>query len=208
MSGLLGRLVLGTAGLALAVVGTAAWLVDPAATGARDPVGAAPSAVARAAAGGDRPGPAARRDPGRPTALRMTAIGVDAPVVPLRLTGTALVPPPDPATLGWWADGSAPGDGAGAVVVTGHNSTAGGAAMAALDEAAAGDEVVVATAEGRAAYVVERVVELTRAELADRAARLLGGAGPERLVVVTCGGWDGAEWTTSTVVVAVPLTRS
>lgn len=196
--GLVLRATVALAGAAVAVAGVASWLSAPTPSAGDAPSAAAPAA--RVDGGEVRlRGPAAA---GAPVAAALPALGVEADVVPLRMTGTALVPPADPGVLGWWRGGAAPGDGAGAVLVTGHNSTAGGAVLGELGTSRPGDRVVLRTGDGRAAYVVDRVVDLTRAQFRDRAASLLGATGPERLVLVTCGGFDGTVWTTSTVVVA------
>src|SRR5687768_2429571 len=44
--------------------------------------------------------PPVTADPTKPTRLRLD--GINAPVVPLDLSGSTLVPPDDPTVLGWW----------------------------------------------------------------------------------------------------------
>jgi hypothetical protein len=60
-----------------------------------------------------------------PTRLRIPAIGVDAPVLPVGVqSGGGLAIPPDPADVGWWAGGGFPGQPTGAVVLAGHIDSA------------------------------------------------------------------------------------
>jgi hypothetical protein len=145
--------------------------------------------------------------------MRIPALGLDAPVVPVAMSAsgsTALVPPDDPATLGWWTGGAAPGAGDGTVLVTGHTvhsseGLPGGGALDDLETVAPADAVVVVTGAGRVRYRVQRVEVLAKAELAAAAYRLFGPTPTPRLVLVTCEDWDGAGYRSNVVVLATPV---
>ena len=79
-----------------------------------------PSAVAK-----KRVAARSSREPGAgaPHRVEIDALGIDVPVVPIRLEVSTLVPPPDPQTLGWWADGAVPGAKRGSAIITGHTQT-------------------------------------------------------------------------------------
>ena len=55
---------------------------------------------------------------------RLRLDGMVAPVVPIGLTGSALTPPDDPRTLGWW--GKRAGSRHGTTLLTGHTVHDGG----------------------------------------------------------------------------------
>ncbi|HET8717597.1 MAG TPA: class F sortase [Nocardioidaceae bacterium] len=145
--------------------------------------------------------------------MRIPALGLDAPVVPVAMSAggsAALVPPADPATLGWWTGGAAPGASGGTVLVTGHTvhsseGVPGGGALDDLETVAPGDAVVVSTRAGRVRYQVQRVEVLSKAELAAAAYRLFGPTRTPRLVLVTCEDWDGAGYRSNVVVLATPV---
>ncbi|MGN6252272.1 MAG: class F sortase [Marmoricola sp.] len=179
-------------------------------TGDRPPDTAAASAAAvapAAAAAAEVAAPAAPRAPWRPGAPRrvvIPALGVDAPVVPIRLSGRALVPPGDARELGWWAGGALPGSKHGAALVSGHTVHTGGGALDHLGRLHPGDRVVVGTDRGRLVYRVARVETPSKQQLARRARALFGSSGPGRLVLVTCGDWDGTSYLSNVVVIARP----
>lgn len=143
--------------------------------------------------------------PGSPRLLRIPALRIQAPVIPVRTSGRTLVPPRDPATLGWWADGARPGSRHGTVLVTGHTvHGAGDGALEHLDALRPGDPVTLVTDRSSVRYVVRRVNVLSKAELARRAPRLFLQGGSPRLALVTCTDWDGHEFRGNVVVTARP----
>lgn len=147
----------------------------------------------------------APRVPGAPARVRIPALRVDAPVLPVHAPHSTLVPPSDPAELGWWADGAKPGSGRGAVLVAGHTVHNGPGALNPLGTLSPGARVVVRTATGeRLAYRTRAVRTFTKGAIAAKATRLFAQRGPERLVLVTCTDWDGSRYLSNTVVVAVP----
>ena len=141
----------------------------------------------------------------RPEAIVVPAIGVQAPVTPIRAEDGALTPPSDPQQVGWWSDGARPGAAEGAAVVTGHTVHTGGGAFDDLDTLAPGDRVLVRSPSDDLAYRVASVEVLSRDELARRSADVFGRTGPPRLVLITCEDWDGTEYRSNVVVTAEPV---
>ncbi|MBD3923971.1 class F sortase [Nocardioides cavernae] len=137
--------------------------------------------------------------------LVVPAIGVQAPVTPIRTEDGALTPPSDPQQVGWWSGGARPGAAEGAAVVTGHTVHTGGGAFDDLDTLAPGDRVLARSASGGLAYRVASVEVLSRAELARRSADVFGRTGPPRLVLITCEDWDGTAYRSNVVVTAEPV---
>lgn len=160
--------------------------------------------------------------PSPPVRLHLPTLGVEATVTPVDTDadrGVAI--PDDPAVVGWWRRGAAPGSAAGSVVLVGHVDTR-VAGPGALFRAAAlrpGDRIVLGTrspaagspaagspASGSAdaGYVVAAVRHYPKAELP---AEVFATAGPPRLVLVTCGGaFDlrTRQYADNVVVYAVP----
>lgn len=144
-----------------------------------------------------------------PMRLSVDAVDLEAPlVVTLVDPDGALVPPEDPATLGWWR-GVRPGEGEGSVVVAGHLDSATYAVgpLGRVVDLRAGDTAVVSGADGeRRAYAVRAVQTIAKEALP--AAELFGTRGPERLVLVTCGGSydpDHGGWDSNVVAVLDPV---
>lgn len=143
-----------------------------------------------------------------PARLRIPAIGVNAPVVPVGVAadGTLGIPA-GPAVVGWWAGGSSPGRTSGATVLVGHVDSAarGPGALFRLQQLRPGS-VVTVTAGGRTwRYVVRAVRAYDKARLP--AAAVFGQQVTPRLVIITCGGpFDAAtgHYLDNIVVYAVP----
>lgn len=147
---------------------------------------------------------AAPVQPGDPQRLELPALGVSAPISPIRTVDTTLVPPSDPQQLGWWADGARPGAPRGSALVTGHTVQSGGGALDDLEALAEGDRVVVRSARSRTAYVVRSVETLGKGEVTERRRELFTQRGPGRLVLITCEDWDGETYLSNVVVTAEP----
>lgn len=116
---------------------------------------------------------------GRPVAVRIPALDLDEPLVPLgRQPDGSLEVPTDYGAVGAWG-------GDGPVVLAGHvDSDRGPAVFSRLHELRRGDRVVVRTTDGRlAAYVVERVEQ--HAKTAFPTFEVFTGDG---LRLITCGG--------------------
>jgi LPXTG-site transpeptidase (sortase) family protein len=142
--------------------------------------------------------------PGAPRLVRIPALDVAAPVVPVKAPGRTLVPPSDPRQLGWWADGAEPGDLAGSALITGHTVHTGGGALDDLEDLEAGDTVVVRTERGTIRYAVQRVQIFSKGSLAGDATRVFSQDVPGRLVLITCEDWDGERYLSNVVVTATP----
>lgn len=208
-----GPRVLVAAGLLLAVTGVGLGLdsrADPVtdAGAGRDATGETvvwPGA-AIAAAGpvasprGRDPGPTLAVGP--PQRLEIPRLDVSSAVLPVRAEGETLVPPSDPAVTGWWSDGVRPGARHGAALLTGHTVHDGGGALDHLESLEVGDPLRVRWRSGVLHYAVTAVSVHSKAEFADRAARVLRQEGPHRLVVVTCEDWDGSDYRSNVVVQA------
>jgi LPXTG-site transpeptidase (sortase) family protein len=141
---------------------------------------------------------------GRPAAVVVPALDVDAAVLPIELADGALTPPADPGQVGWWSEGARPGAAAGSAVLTGHTVHTGGGAFDDLETLDAGDDVVLRTDRGPMTYDVVSVKVLGRGELARRSAEIFEQGGPSRLVLITCEDWDGTSYLSNVVVTATP----
>lgn len=124
------------------------------------------------------------QEPVVPDRLRLGR--VSAPVVPLALTGEALVPPPDPRVVGWW--GARAGAVRGSTLLTGHTVHDGGGKFDDLELVPVGTMASVSGVEYKVVWV--RIV--AKATLAANATRWFSQSGPHRLVLVTCEGYDPA----------------
>jgi hypothetical protein len=144
-----------------------------------------------------------------PSRLLVDDVGIDARLVAVSVDDArALVPPKDPAELGWWR-GVRPGAGAGSVIIAGHLDARryGRGPLAALVDLVPGARAVLSNADGSSATYVLRGVQ-TFPKDALPAAELFGHEGPERLVLVTCGGrFDPrrAGWDSNVVAVLDPV---
>lgn len=193
-------------GVAIAGVGVVVWLNQPDQV---TPV-ATPSATQSSETGtaGPSSAPSAEQrapwEPGAPRRLVIPALGVDAPVLPVKAPNRTLTPPSDPQQLGWWADGARPGAVRGSALVTGHTVHTGGGALDDLETVEAGDRITVRTSRARLTYVVRTVKVYGKGALARQAERVFSQEVPGRLVVITCEDWNGYEYLSNVVVVASP----
>ncbi|WP_416954929.1 class F sortase [Nocardioides sp. T5] len=163
-------------------------------------------APASAPSGPSVPSPAPAAAAGvRPQVVVVPALGVEAPVTPIRTVDGVLTPPSDPQQVGWWADGARPGAARGAAVVTGHTVHTGGGAFDDLETLTPGDRVTVGSGADTLTYRVGTVEVLSRDELARRSADVFGRTGPGRLVLITCEDWDGTGYRSNVVVTAQPV---
>ena len=141
---------------------------------------------------------------GAPRAVAVRALGLEAPVVPIRSQGQLLVPPDDPTVLGWWSGGAVAGAARGSALVTGHTVHAGGGALDDLELVPVGSAIVVRTDRGPLRYRTTSVEVVGKDALARRAARLFSQDAPGRLVLVTCEDWNGTGYESNVVVLAEP----
>jgi len=141
-----------------------------------------------------------------PRRLRIDAIGVYAPIVPVGVTHGTTQIPADVDTVGWYQFGGRPGK-PGSTLLLAHVSsgTQGPGVFFLLRELAPGDDVNVEMRDGSwAAYQV-----FARRSYAKEAvpARLFSRIGPEVLILVTCGGRfseASGRYQDNVVVYAVP----
>ena len=163
----------------------------------------APAPRVTAASSTPRPGTA-------PVGLRIPALGVDVPVLPVgvdRDSGGMAIPE-DVATVGWYRYGSGPGAAAGSAVLSGHvdDREQGYGAFHKLGDLAPGDPVTVDLADGGVvAYRVEAVSRFPKTDLP--VGEVFARDGAPRLTLVTCGGqfdYGAHGYTENVVVVARP----
>ena len=121
--------------------------------------------------------------------LMLGRLGIDAPITPVTVTGQVMDVPLDPATLGWWSGGAAPGDPTGTTVIDGHVNYAGvSGALSVLPDVRPGDTVSI----GHRRFTIQAV--RTYPKSAGLPANLFTRTGPARLVLITCGGpFDAAS---------------
>ncbi|MGI8665827.1 MAG: class F sortase [Jatrophihabitans sp.] len=134
-------------------------------------------------------GPGLRSSAPLPTGsrLRLSRLGIDSSIVAVSLHATVLGVPRDPQVLGWWAQGASPGSGPGSVVITGHVDYAGvRGALAALPEARPGEPITLVEPARVVRYQVTAV--RTYPKSVGIPASAFARSGPERLVLITCGG--------------------
>lgn len=137
--------------------------------------------------------------------LRISSIGVDAPVVSIKSNeNRGLVPPRDPTIVGWWSEGVAPGSATGSAVLVGHTVRVGGGVFDNVGDLSAGDMIDVEGSGSTLSYRVASVDVLSKEELAQRAEEIFNQSGPGRLVVITCDEWDGTAWQSNIVTIATP----
>jgi len=149
---------------------------------------AAPGATAEAGPQPVAPGAAPPVRVSSAFELSLPSLDIDAPVIEAGVTASRVLQiPEDPAVLGRWSDGARPGDGTGTIVLAGHvdyNGRPG--ALKTLLSLAVGDEAILASSDGEARYVTERVDTYAKQVLPYEQIFLYDV--PERLVLITCGG--------------------
>lgn len=144
-----------------------------------------------------------------PQRLLVESLEIDAPLIATVVdSGGALVPPEDPAQLAWWR-AARPGQGAGSVLVAGHLDMQGygQGPLARIVDLNVGDRAVLTGTDGASAtYVLRGVTTIDKQALP--AAELFGSDGPERLILVTCGGdydEDRRSWDSNVVAILDPV---
>jgi hypothetical protein len=131
----------------------------------------------------------ARQGSGGPSNVRLSRLGIDAPVsaVGIDLKSGAIGIPENIKRVGWWRDGAAPGDENGTVLLAGHVDSAktGAGALYALKSARRGDTVTLRVGSRTLRY---RVTSMRRMRKAALPTSIYTRTGSPKLVVVTCGG--------------------
>jgi hypothetical protein len=142
-----------------------------------------------------------------PVLLHVPALELEAPITPVDVDPDGrLQVPDDPAVLGWWREGAAPGADTGSVVLDGHvdSRATGPGAFFHLADLSPGDPVLLDHTGGQQAYVVVAVRSYAKPDLP---AETFDQEGGPRLVLITCGGsFDRAarRYNDNIVVYAVP----
>ncbi|MZG14834.1 class F sortase, partial [Streptomyces sp. SID5914] len=138
----------------------------------------------------DRGAAAPALPPSPPDRVRIPAIGVDAPLTGLGLTGAGSldVPPAEKKNLaGWYEAGTTPGE-TGTAIVAGHVDNAEGPAvfyrLGALEK---GAEIEIDRRDGGVAVFTVDAVEVYAAD-AFPDEKVYGAADRPELRVITCGG--------------------
>ena len=159
-----------------------------------------------------RPSPPPRPLPrSRATVLSIPYLGLEAPVVGLRLDRNRQLttPPVDkPKLAGWYEDGPSPGE-AGTAVVVGHLDTATGPAVfVGLSSLTPGRLVEARRADGRTAvYTVDTVRTYDKSHFPSE--EVYGARKRPELRLITCGGaYDRKTGYQSNVVVFAHLTQT
>jgi hypothetical protein len=123
-----------------------------------------------------------------PTAVRIAALRVDAPVQVVGVGSEgALIVPHSPMDVGWYQGGSAPGE-PGVALLTSHVDTRaeGRGVFAGLVDLDEGDTITVVTADGLEQRW--RVTARTQHLKTELPSGLFARSGPPVLALVTCGG--------------------
>ncbi|MEU4979439.1 class F sortase [Streptomyces sp. NPDC021969] len=168
-----------------------AWLLLG---GARTDAPPQPSAAQARTTGqadrGDRGAAAPALPPSPPDRVRIPAIGVDAPLTGLGLTGTGSldVPPAEKKNLaGWYEAGTTPGE-KGTAIVAGHVDNAEGPAVFyRLGALKKGSAIEIDRRDGGVAVFTVDAVEVYAAD-AFPDEKVYGAADRPELRVITCGG--------------------
>jgi hypothetical protein len=134
--------------------------------------------------------PAADAGAGTPVRITIPSLGISAPISSsaIDLPRGVLGIPTDIHRVGWWGDGSSPGNRRGAILIAGHRDSAraGAGAFFKLAAAQPGELIQLVTAGGsRFAYRVATIRSYPKAGLPTT---VYATDGPPRLVLVTCGG--------------------
>ena len=115
-------------------------------------------------------------------------------------------PPPDPRVAGWWSDGAAPGDTQGSAVLVGHSVRhTGGGVFDEIGYLSRGDPIELEGPQSTLAYRVDSIDVLSKEDFARNAPQIFKQTGPGRLVLITCGDFDGTVWRSNIVISAEPV---
>jgi LPXTG-site transpeptidase (sortase) family protein len=145
--------------------------------------------------------------PADPELLIVPAISLRAPVIPIEIDPDGVLhPPADVSVVGWWKRSAKPGAATGQTLITGHTVHTGGGVMNKLGDLKAGELIQVQTKAGTVDYRATKVTVFTKEQLAKHAKALFGqNRKKNRLVLVTCTGWTGYDYTSNIIVFADPL---
>jgi LPXTG-site transpeptidase (sortase) family protein len=117
-----------------------------------------------------------------------------------------LEPPRDPSVAGWWSDGAAPGEAQGSAVLVGHSvPNKDGGVFDDLGDLSRGDAIELEGSHSTLTYRVQSSDVLSKDDLARNAAQIFDQTGAGRLVVITCGDFEGTVWRSNIVITAAPV---
>jgi hypothetical protein len=150
------------------------------------------------------------QQPYRPVRITVDTVGIDSAVRPVGVAADGQMElPPDPAVLGWYRFGPAPGAGTteGSAVLAGHLDSRqyGLGPLVRLRYVDNGDLVEVTLSDG--STMTYRVQAVTRYDQQALPAELFARSGAPRLRIITCGGdydVDAGGYQQNLVVTAVP----
>lgn len=142
--------------------------------------------VAQAAPGSPSPAGAATTPPGPPLRVRIPAIGVVAPLVPLGIAADGTLEVPRFEEAGWYAGGSRPGDQGPAVIAAHVDSTTGPAVFYRLKELKRGDAVHVDYGDGTVTFSVRGSQSVPKSQFPTR--EVYGPTDGPELRLITCDG--------------------
>jgi LPXTG-site transpeptidase (sortase) family protein len=145
--------------------------------------------------------------PTPPETLIVKSIDLNAPVVPIQIAADGvLTPPADYHEVGYWTGSAEPGATSGQTLITGHTVHTGGGVMDRLGDMRPGALIQIKTKLGTIDYAATQVFVYTKAELAAHRNDLFSQARSQyRLVLVTCTGWTGIDYTSNIIVFADEL---
>lgn len=103
--------------------------------------------------------------------------------------------------VGWYRDGSLPGQ-PGNAVITGHTWSKGDGVFDRLPQLKEGALITLTTAKGSITYRVSSVGSVDLADFGTYAPDIYRTTGPSGLVLMTCGDWNGSSYEATTVVYA------
>ena len=123
---------------------------------------------------------------GDPLRVRIPAIRVDSPLVPLGLNDDGTLQVPRYEEAGWYAGGSRPGETGPSVIAAHVDSTTGPAVFHRLDELEPGDEVFVDYRDATVAFAVRDARRVTKTRFPTQ--KVYGATVAPELRLVTCAG--------------------
>lgn len=145
-----------------------------------------------------------------PVSVDIPDAGARVSVIPVGVQPDGLMElPADPGIGGWYRYGPAPTTDLGSTVIAAHVDSLeyGLGPFAALKSLPQGTRVIVGTADGAShEYVITSVASLPKTQLP--VAELFDRSGPERLVLITCGGqfnYETLSYSDNIVAIAEPV---
>lgn len=145
--------------------------------------------------------------PASPVGLVIPDIDVKAKIIPIVVDANRVLnPPADASQVGWWRRSAKPGATGGQTLLTGHTLHNGGGVMNRLGELRPGSLVQIRTKRSIVDYRATKVFVYTQKQLAFHAEELFSQERTKnRLVLVTCTGWTGSDYTSNIIVFADPV---